>query len=298
MEYIDWLRPVIGAGIGYVTNLIAVKMLFRPIKEYKIGNFRVPFTPGIIPQNKERISEAIGQVISENLLDEETLKNQLLSDDVKFHIRENIVGYLNNMTENTDIIEDTIIQYVEKDKYDTGLNRIEDQIAQSIYETVKDADIGSMIQEKINEETNEKFKGSIVGFLGGRAISDTISREIKDKVNIYIEENGKEIIKGMVQKEIEKYTKSSFGDVTTKIGLSDFDLVDFLMKIYENVVIEKIHSMLVTVDISGIVKNRIDAMDMLELEQLILKIMKKELNALVNLGALIGFILGLVNLAF
>ena len=39
-------------------------------------------------------------------------------------------------------------------------------------------------------------------------------------------------------------------------------------------------------------------MDVLELEKLILTIMKKELNALVNLGAIIGFLLGLLNLLF
>ena len=39
-------------------------------------------------------------------------------------------------------------------------------------------------------------------------------------------------------------------------------------------------------------------MDILEVEKIILDIMKKELNALVNLGAVIGFILGLLNLFF
>ena len=42
--------------------------------------------------------------------------------------------------------------------------------------------------------------------------------------------------------------------------------------------------------------HKINSMDVLELEKLILIIMKKELNALVNLGALIGFALGLLNL--
>ena len=39
-------------------------------------------------------------------------------------------------------------------------------------------------------------------------------------------------------------------------------------------------------------------MDILEVEKIILDIMKKELNALVNLGTVIGFILGLLNLIF
>ena len=33
-----------------------------------------------------------------------------------------------------------------------------------------------------------------------------------------------------------------------------------------------------------------------EFEQLVLSVMKKELQAVVNLGALIGFVIGLINL--
>ena len=298
MNYIDWIRPVIGACIGYVTNWVAVKMLFRPVKEYHIGKLRIPFTPGIIPKNKDRIAEVIGQVISENLLDEESLKKQLLNEDVKVRVRAQIVDGLNSLTENTDIVEESICKYEDKEKYTKDLNEFIDKVSESIYNTVKEADLGSLIKEKIMEETNERFKGSIMGFLGGKAISDTISREIKDKVNKYIDENGKELIKKMVSSEVEKYTKSTIGDVATKIGLSNFDLVEFIMNLYENVVIEKIHGVLETIDISSVVTSKIKEMDVVELEGLILKIMKKELNALVNLGALIGFILGLVNLCF
>ena len=80
MDYSLIIRPLIGAGIGYVTNWIAVKMLFRPLKPIKIGNFTLPFTPGIIPKNKKRIAESIGKSISENLLTEESITNVLLSD--------------------------------------------------------------------------------------------------------------------------------------------------------------------------------------------------------------------------
>ena len=45
MNYVLFIRPLIGSAIGYVTNWIAVKMLFRPLKPIKIGNFVLPFTP-------------------------------------------------------------------------------------------------------------------------------------------------------------------------------------------------------------------------------------------------------------
>jgi hypothetical protein len=38
---------VIGALIGGVTNVIAVRMLFHPFKTYYIFGKRVPFTPGL-----------------------------------------------------------------------------------------------------------------------------------------------------------------------------------------------------------------------------------------------------------
>ena len=70
------------------------------------------------------------------------------------------------------------------------------------------------------------------------------------------------------------------------------------MNIYEKVVIQKIHKILVTINISEIVQNKIGEMDIIEFEVLIKRIMKKELNALIYLGAVIGFVLGLLNLLF
>ena len=53
--------PVIGGVIGYFTNYIAVKMLFRPLKPVKIGGRTLPFTPGIIPKGKPRLAKALGK---------------------------------------------------------------------------------------------------------------------------------------------------------------------------------------------------------------------------------------------
>ena len=47
-------------------------------------------------------------------------------------------------------------------------------------------------------------------------------------------------------------------------------------------------------DVCAIVEQKINAMSVKELEKLVLSVMKKELNAIVNLGALIGFILGVL----
>ena len=100
----------------------------------------------------------------------------------------------------------------------------------------------------------------------------------------------------MVNTEITKYTSSSVSDITTKIGTSEINLVDIMMNIYEAFITKNLPPILKLIDISSVVTNKINTMESAEMEKLILQIIKKELNALVNLGALIGFILGLVNL--
>lgn len=43
------LMPFLGGIIGYITNGIAIKMLFRPRKAVYLGHWKIPFTPGLIP---------------------------------------------------------------------------------------------------------------------------------------------------------------------------------------------------------------------------------------------------------
>ena len=74
------LAPLLGGVIGYITNDLAIKMLFRPRKAVYIGKFHVPFTPGLIPSQQGRIAQSIGDVVSSQLLNEETLRQTLLSD--------------------------------------------------------------------------------------------------------------------------------------------------------------------------------------------------------------------------
>ena len=81
------LPPLVGGVIGYVTNDIAIRMLFRPHKAKYIMGWRVPFTPGIIPKEKGRIAEAVGTAISDNLMSREVLEKYLLSDNMVGRVR-------------------------------------------------------------------------------------------------------------------------------------------------------------------------------------------------------------------
>lgn len=67
--------PIVGGIIGYFTNDIAIKMLFRPYRAYHIAGRRIPFTPGLIPSNQERLAQRISNAIMGSLLTPEELQN-------------------------------------------------------------------------------------------------------------------------------------------------------------------------------------------------------------------------------
>ena len=67
--------PVVGGVIGYFTNDIAIKMLFRPYRTLYLGKQRIPFTPGLIPSNQERLATRISDTIMGSLLTPEELQN-------------------------------------------------------------------------------------------------------------------------------------------------------------------------------------------------------------------------------
>jgi uncharacterized membrane protein YheB (UPF0754 family) len=65
----------LGGLIGYYTNDIAIKMLFRPYKAVYILGQKVPFTPGLIPSNQERLGQNIANAIMKSLLTPEEIQN-------------------------------------------------------------------------------------------------------------------------------------------------------------------------------------------------------------------------------
>ena len=73
--WIYFAPPIAGGIIGYFTNDIAIKMLFRPYRPYYIFRRKLPFTPGLIPANQERLAKRVADTIMGSLLTPSELQN-------------------------------------------------------------------------------------------------------------------------------------------------------------------------------------------------------------------------------
>lgn len=108
--------PLLGGVIGYITNDIAIRMLFRPHTEKHIGRIRVPLTPGIIPKEKNRIAEAIGGVISANLMNKDVLTKYLLSDEMIQKVRGSVENFFSEQQSNTESVQEFLSHYLRQDE--------------------------------------------------------------------------------------------------------------------------------------------------------------------------------------
>ena len=91
---VQWVAPpVVGAIIGYVTNDIAIKMLFRPLTEKRILGLRIPFTPGILPKQRHKLAVNIGKMVSRELLTEAIVRERLRTPEFRLLIEKSVSGY-------------------------------------------------------------------------------------------------------------------------------------------------------------------------------------------------------------
>lgn len=288
--------PAIGAVIGYCTNYIAVKMLFRPLKPVKIGNKTLPFTPGIIPKGQGRMAKALGQAVGEHLLTKEDFEKMLLSDDIK----NAVVDAVSQKTEKLRVadipLEEFLSQYTGQEEYDLMRDKLEDYITEKITEGVEKLDIGAIIVEEGTKEVKERFKGGMLAMFLNDDLIQSVAAPIGKKVDEYIKENGEEKIRPAVVAQMAAAESKTVAQWAEVIPVSDKKICQIVENVYVKFVNEKAEELAEKFHVAEIVEEKINAMDVLELENLLLGIMKKELNAVVSLGAVIGFILGLLNI--
>jgi uncharacterized membrane protein YheB (UPF0754 family) len=95
------LPPLLGAVIGYLTNALAIRMLFRPLREYRFLGIRVPFTPGVIPRQRVDLAESIGRMVSRELLTEDVFSARFGSDSFRQSLQPVVVGAVDHLAGTT-----------------------------------------------------------------------------------------------------------------------------------------------------------------------------------------------------
>ena len=150
------MMSLVGAGIGWFTNYLAVKLIFRPLNPVRIPVIGIEFQ-GLVPKRRNEIAVSIGKTVEEQLLSIEELSKHLNTDKNRAVIVKNIrVGILRVVNDKLPTfipagVKNSILYYIGDiiDKESRGF--IANNMDKLIKDAVQTLNVSQLVEQKIND---------------------------------------------------------------------------------------------------------------------------------------------------
>ncbi|WP_315307185.1 DUF445 domain-containing protein [Pseudoramibacter alactolyticus] len=282
--------PLIGALIGYITNYLAVRMLFFPKHPVYFFGRRLPFTPGAIPKRKDYLAKRTGTLIAETLITKDDIVARLTAPDFEAQMVARITAVMKRS-----LGASAGNFFSSEEGYAEAKNRIADALTDSIMTSVNQLDVAGVIAERGPALVRKKLAGTLTGvFVTDRMIA-SLTEPVGQGIAEAIAEKGPALIRREVDRKIGHTGAHTPEELLARVAIDPAAWQEAVARAYETLVREGVERLMAHISVSQIVEDKIGAMNVDELEVMVLSVMKKEFTTIVNLGALIGFILGILN---
>jgi uncharacterized membrane protein YheB (UPF0754 family) len=158
---------LIGGIIGWITNVLAIKLIFRPINPIRIPILNIEIL-GLIPKRRGEIAQNIGEIVQNELISLDEIVDEVLKEEDKDRIVQYIKLKINN------VIRDKMPVFIPSTFKELIQGYLDDIVEQEISATVTDLseelvnratdriNIQKMIEDKINELDLEKLEDIIL----------------------------------------------------------------------------------------------------------------------------------------
>lgn len=143
---------LIGAAIGWITNYIAIVMLFRPIEPVKIFGIDIQ---GLIPRRRDEIAASIGKVVEDELISIDDIWGKLLSDENRKYILSRILNTVGSAVEKNmpsfipKSLKAMIVNYVGGIVNKEAEKFIDESAETMLNDMSEKVDIAGIVEEKI-----------------------------------------------------------------------------------------------------------------------------------------------------
>ncbi len=306
------IPPAAGAFIGYSTNVAAIKMLFRPLKEKRVFGVRLPFTPGILPKQRYRLAQSIGGMVERELLTPEILRQRLAREDV----RESIKNAVSLFTEK-------LLEKTPNELFEGNENFLSEKIteaAKKMYPSFSSALLDFMRRREIREELESRGRVFLRNiflqlntlqrlFLSAGQYDVTLQEKMPEIINDLIanteallnDNKIKNTLINVVNNAVSGAVNGQGKKISKLINLSEDGkkkLDDFLFDKLMSAADGQIENMLASINVKALVSDRIDSLDMLRVERIVLDVMSDQFKWVEIFGGVLGFLIGVFQSLF
>ncbi|MDD3306777.1 MAG: DUF445 family protein [Acetobacterium sp.] len=294
MDLSFFIGPIIGGIIGLITNGIAIRMLFRPIKAIKVLGMTLPFTPGLIPKEKSRIAKSLGDVVANNLLNEDVIKNGLLSKAMDDKIAIAVNGLIAKKSTSDETLRELFYSFSGDERGEQIIADVTTKIVGFSYERMVKMELGPLLSEIAVTEIVKNLQGSMFAMLINENLISSAKVKMSEIIERMVVEKGEGILDSIFEKESTNLLDKRLCDLYSEYEDRIPEFVAWVISTYHQLIDKNIGILIHALNLSKLVEDQINGYDVLTFEKMILEIMRKELNAIVWLGGLLGCIMGLV----
>ncbi len=298
MWYNYLVPPLLGAVIGYLTNDLAIRMLFRPHQPKYIWGHRIPFTPGIIPKEKSRLAHSIGEMVSIHLMNKDTLSKNLLSDEMVEKIETSVDGFVEQLKTNPSTLRATLPAMVTN--VDQSVDDISERLSKVIAQRLQNSRVSEDISDKVVRYAIERTSKGALKIIGVGNVVELLSNRLQESISTHLDvilrENAEEMVRDMSKTEMNQLLDTPVSELMAGKDEWVEKSRAMLLNLYRSVISEQLPKVLAAIDVQKMVEERINEMDVAEVEKITKEVLDKELKSIVWLGAVLGGLIGLFNL--
>lgn len=235
-------------------------------------------------------------------MNEEVLRTTLLSNEMLGKVGAAFDKGVDTLRHEDKSLNDWLTNLMSKEEVEDAKTLAKTEIAKTVTENLVSADLGKKIAHMAVDHAIEKMKGGLLGFFHIDKLLGNLRNSAEDMLTKNIDEmlatNAPEMVATMVDDGIDRLANASVASLLANRDEQIASARLSVIKMYRQTVENHLPAMLASLDIKRIIEDRINDMDIMEVERLIFEVMDKELTAIIRLGILLGFIMGCLNCLF
>ncbi len=243
--------------IGYLTNWIAITMLFKPVKR------RPLLGQGLVPAHKDRIAYRLSHAVSEDLINPELIKQKIRESKAISRYRLQAIEHIEQITEREDFRQDLknwLLDYVDSMVQNPEFRR---KISNHILHEIEDA---------LEDRVFEKAALKTYSFLSGQTLPEFIEN-LLERLPVTAERNI-----GYIEEYLDEFPE--------KIH-NNSDKIDEVITLL-------LYKLINQLNVQNLVEENLKKYDEQRLEEMIRNATNEQLKTIQYLGAVLGTIGGFV----
>ncbi|MBF8984188.1 DUF445 family protein [Lutibacter sp. B2] len=161
------ILAIVGAVIGWSTNILAIKLIFRPLNSIRIPIIGIE-VQGLIPKRKKEIAKSIGEIVETELISIREIIDKMVTKGNREDLISNLKIRVESVLEKKlpvfipSTFKDMIGEYVNEIIDKEGNKAIDEIIDKMTTRAVENIKVAEMVEEKINEFPLEKLEEIIL----------------------------------------------------------------------------------------------------------------------------------------